>query len=60
MNGNTITNNSIKIDLKTQIRWMALYNAVAVQHPNAGIDEVVNYVNKVIYSNRQQLYERKH
>ena len=52
MNGNTITDKSIKIDLKTQIRWMALYNAVATQYPNAGIDEVINYVNKVIYPNR--------
>lgn len=52
MNGNTITDKSIKIDLKTQILWMALYNAVAVQYPNAGIDEVINYVNKVIYPNR--------
>lgn len=31
---------------------MALYNAVAAQYPNAGIDEVINYVNKVIYPNR--------
>ena len=53
MNGNTITNNSIKIDLKTQIRWLALYNTVATQYPNSWIDEIVNYVNKTIYSNRQ-------
>ena len=52
MNGNTITDKSIKIDLKTQIRWISLYNTVATQYPNAGIDEVINYVNKVIYPNR--------
>ena len=52
MNGNIITDKSIKIDLKTQIRWISLYNAVAVQYPNARVDEIVNYVNKVIYPNR--------
>ena len=31
---------------------MALYTAAAAQYPNAGIDEVVNYVNKVIYPNK--------
>ena len=52
MNENIITDKSIKIDLKTQIRWIALYNAAATQYPNAGIYEIVNYVNKVIYTNR--------
>ena len=52
MHENTITDKSIKIDLKTQIRWIALYNAAATQYPNAGIDEIVNYVNKTIYSNK--------
>ena len=52
MNGNAITDKYIKIDLKTQIRWIALYNAAAAQYPNYGIDEIVNYVNKTIYSNK--------
>lgn len=52
MNGNAITYKYIKIDLKTQIRWLALYNTVAAQYPNSGIDEIVNYVNKTIYSNK--------
>ena len=52
MNGNAITDKYIKIDLKTQIRWLALYNTVATQYPNSWIDEIVNYVNKTIYSNK--------
>ena len=57
MNGNAITDKYIKIDLKTQIRWLALYNTVvyntvATQYPNSWIDEIINYVNKTIYSNK--------
>ena len=52
MNGNAITDKYIKIDLKTQIRWLALYNAVTAQYPNSGINEIINYVNKITYSNK--------
>ena len=52
MNENTTADKYIKIDLISQIRWIALYNAAAAQYPNAGIGEIINYVNKTIYSNK--------
>ena len=43
---------TIRIDLKKQILWYALFNELSNKYPNASISEVINYTNDLIKTNK--------